>query len=94
MTIEVHLHAFARAYADQRASKGAIFDRKMLRYNDIVAVGVFYSRCRVTPSVDVAVAGVREAVDACVKDTGNGAPDPAYVAGRGPLTMVQEWMVP
>lgn len=79
------LHIEARRYTEQRKAAGAIFDKKMLRFNDIVAVGRFYGQCG---DGLAAIAGVREAVDACVKG------DPQYVPGRGPLTMIQPWMVP
>lgn len=77
------LHKYAREYADLRRSSGADFDKKHLRWNDIVAVGEFYGAIGCKPKE-----GVREAVDACVKG------DPQYIAGRGPLTMIQPWMVP
>jgi len=87
MTIDPQsLHAHARAYATALKAAGAMFDKKHLRFNDIVEVGLHYSRCGVSPSLDVALAGVREAVDACVID------DPQYIAGKGPLTMIQLWM--
>ena len=62
------LHREAREYADLCKWKGAEFDKKHLRWNDIVEVGIFYADCGVSWSMDVALAGVREAVDACIKE--------------------------
>lgn len=89
---EKQLHAIAREYAAGLQGRGAILDKKVLRWNDIVAVGVFYGSCCTPWSSDSAAAGIREAVDACVKDDGSGKPDPQYIAGRGPLSMIHGWM--
>ena len=86
MLDEQTLHTYAREKA--AAMIGAEFDKKMLRWNDVVAVGVFYSDCGVAPSMDVARYGIVEALQAC--DKANLA---FYAAGRGPLTMIQPWMV-
>ena len=87
MLDEPELHIAARRMAEDMAARGASFEKKMLRWNDIVAVGVFYSDCGAAPSMATAISGVKEALDACNKN------DPAaYVPGRGPLSMIQEWM--
>lgn len=90
---EKQLHNEARAYAEKRRGLGAVFDKKALRWNDVVAVGNFYAKCGAKWTMAVAISGVREAIDACVKDDGSGVPDPQYSPGRGPLTMIQGWMV-
>lgn len=82
------LHIEARRYADERKAAGAVFDKKHLRFNDIVDVGFFFADCGAIPSLELAISGVREAVDACVIG------DPQYIKGRGPLSMMQPWMRP
>lgn len=87
MLDEPKLHVAARQIAEDMTARGASFDKKMLRWNDVVAVGVFYSDCGAAPSLATAILGIKEALDACNKN------DPAaHVSGRGPLSMIQEWM--
>jgi hypothetical protein len=86
MIDESKLHELARAEVDRHKARGALFDKKALRFNDIVAAGVHYSRCGAIQRQGVAEDGVREAVEACVIGSA------MHVPGRGPLTMIQTWM--
>ena len=82
------LHRFARRHAEKRKAQGAEFDKKQLRWNDIVAVGVFYGRCGAEFDMDAARGGVQEAVDSCIKNWEYG-----WYAGGTVLGMIQSWMI-
>lgn len=91
------LHVYSRALEADFRDRGAVFDKKMLRHNDTVAVGQHYANLGPVTGRTFRTAkdGVREAVLACVKvwvlDKGP-ALEPMYVEGRGPLTMISPWM--
>jgi hypothetical protein len=80
---ETELHTYARAYAAER-----VLDKKQLRWNGIVAVGVHYARCGNSADIEIAKAGIRDAVDACT--IGNSM----HIPGGSVLTMIQLWMEP
>ena len=100
------LHEFAREVVVRMKSYGVIFDKKMLRFNEIVAVGLNWSRMGFVPSDGIARAGIMDAINACVKFnphqiTWNYHADREafgpffgrdYIPGRGPETMIQKWM--
>lgn len=73
------LHVVIRACVDTMRYTGKVFDKKMLRFNDIATVARFYEK-KGWPIEN----GIAEALCACVKG------DPAYVPGRGPLTLLEE----
>lgn len=84
LEIEKHLHSFARAWFDAHPFKP---DKKMFRWNDIVAVGIHYMNCGDDRDLAIGEAGCIEAIEAC-----NPENKLMYVVGRGPLTMIQKWM--
>lgn len=52
--VEKHLHTFGRAYFEDHPFKP---DKKLFRWNDIVAVGLHYMRCGPIRYLSVAEAG-------------------------------------
>ena len=82
--LEKHLHIFARSSFVKMNFKP---DKSLLRWNDIVAVGVHYYKCGMPRDISIAEDGVIEALEAC-----NPACKHAYIKGRGPLTMINRWM--
>ncbi len=66
--------------------EGHTFDRKMIRFNDIVAGAMNYGRCGKFYSVRAAIDGLDDCVAACIVD------DPMYVKGSGPAEAVYDWM--
>ena len=96
MTADDRLHIEARKYADFLKSPDANapkdhrvdFDKKQLRWNGIVAVGIFYGRCGAKFNLDIAITGVREAVSFCDKNDPSG-----YIPGGSVLSAIQPWMI-
>jgi len=80
-----HLHTYARELVEQIKTRenAPRFDKKQLRFNDIVDVGAFYGAIGACPRD-----GVREAVEACIVG------DPAHVPGGSVRSMIYPWMVP
>lgn len=97
---EADLHRVAREAVDALKARGATFNKKRLRFNEIVQVGLFYARCGTIPSQEVARQGVLEAVESCVTDhpgffvgfPNDHAPHPHYQSGPSVLDMIQPWM--
>lgn len=79
------LQTEARAHETRLRAKGVALVKKRLRYNDAVEVGIFYGRLGERFCLGAALAGVREAVDACV------AGDVAEIDGSL-LAMIHPWM--
>ena len=81
------LHALARQHVQKFTDLGYRADKKLLRFNEIVATGIGYARLQNDPTKKMAVAraGVCEAVEACFPHS------PLYVVGRGPLTLVEPY---
>ena len=94
------LHIEARQHADLRRWQGYVLDKKQLRWNDIVAVGMFYADCAAVATMQIAMSGVREAVDACGREVrstdiiGPCQSDRLYICGGSVLTMIHAWMIP
>ena len=86
---EGKLHALARAEVERLTKKGAEFDRKLLKYNDIVETGIRYARCGNDPAKDqdIAESGVLNAVAACVRS------DPLYLPRQSVKSLVYDWMI-
>lgn len=79
------LHTLARDHAVRLRSTGVELDKKRLRFNDVVEVGIFYGRVSATFCPRAAASGVIEAIEACVKGS--------VMETTGPvLEMVQPWM--
>jgi hypothetical protein len=83
---ENRLHIYARELVDKYKSDGSQFDKKQLRFNDIVNIGLHYSRCGTIPSQAIAESGIHEAVEACI--IGN----LAHIKGGSILSMINKWM--
>ena len=81
------LHTEARRYAGWLLAKGFTLDKKRLRFNDVVEVGLFYGRLGETFSTSLAIAGSREACEACIK---GGVME---IDGNSLLMMIQPWMM-
>jgi hypothetical protein len=80
------MHVYARAYVARRENAGAKFDKKQLRFNDIVDVGLHYAKCCNVPTMAAARCGIVDAVDACVVGSAMHIP-------RGSVrSMIQPWM--
>ena len=88
---EQRLHQYARAIVQEHKARGVIFDKKQLRFNDIVLVGKRYSEMLSDGHEhrihDVAMGGVRDAVDACIKGSD------MHVVGGSVLSLAPEWMI-
>jgi hypothetical protein len=52
------LHTYARGYAERKSNED--FDRKLLRFNDIIA-------CAKTFYPNTLLSGIREGVDSCIR---------------------------
>jgi hypothetical protein len=87
MSLRDKLHAIVRADVDAINSSGRVFDKKQLRFNDIVEAGMRYGAVSSEFSENAAIWGAKEAVLACVVG------DPMYVKGGSVLDIVPEWMV-
>lgn len=76
------LHAYARDLVkfDPRTP-----DKKLLRYNDFVKVGIFYGQLGEDYNQELAKSGVKEAVETIY-------PGLFYYKGGSCLTFIQEWM--
>ena len=86
MKTESELHIIARKLVSDEFA-GRRFDKKMLRYNDIVTVGLRYQSEIARPGS--AEDGIREAVQCCVVG------HDMHVKGRGPLTLLEafdQWL--
>lgn len=64
---ERNLHEYARAKHAEMVEAGLVFDRKMLRWNDIVAVGLRYDALGVDQDISRIHGGIDEALEVCVK---------------------------
>ena len=87
MTLHDELHIMARELVASAIDRGAVMDKKQLRYNDIVECGKRYAESGAAFSDDVAREGVKEAVRACVVG------DPMHVKGGSVLDLVPDWMI-
>lgn len=86
------LHVKARQTFIELQEKDLPFDKKQLRYNDIVSVGVFYGQCGWGYRQEVAMKGVVEAVESCFLEITKGKPNPLFVSKGSVLSLVQDWM--
>ena len=75
------LHVIARQLAAGQYL-GHKFDKKMLRWNDIVAVGMGY---QAAGGYATATHGVNEAIQCCIVG------HDMYSPGRGPLTLLEQF---
>ena len=79
---EDEIHIRARAEVLRRKASGVQFDKKQLRFNDIVFTALRYGE---TPALRKA--GMNEAIDACVIG------DPMHVPGGSVCDIVDSWML-
>lgn len=106
------LHKRIREVETSMRGYGFEFDRKLLRYNDLVETCLRYADCSsedihfyepAVPDPDhpayttVAFTAIFDVLSSCVKVVGPswpgaGGPDPMYVAGQSPLTIVYDWL--
>ena len=63
------LHKYARELVSFYKTQGIDFNKKMLRFNDIVDYGFHYARMAIKPTIEIAKHGVYEAVLMCIKNT-------------------------
>lgn len=87
MIDEEKLHSYARERVTALKAVGVVFDKKQLRFNDIVDVGLFYAACGDNVSTDIVYAGICDAVDACIPE------NPMHIPKGSVQTMIQDWMM-
>lgn len=96
------LHSRARAVHESLVDFGHVFDKKMLRFNDVVEACLRYADCglddiKFDTYCDRAFSALPEVLASCIKELSpiwsvDKAPHSMYVPGRGPLTITYEWM--
>lgn len=82
------LHELVRTEEARLRAIGLMVDKKLLRYNDCVEAAIRYGLLGGTYDQQLARAAIPEIVSTCFKDTD------MYVPGRGPLTLISDWMIP
>ena len=82
------LHIYARKQHEEMKSSGHKFDKKQLRWNDIVRVGVEYMQLGFIADPQTGLAGVREALMCCSPDF----PE-YYIKGGSCLSVSQPWFL-
>ena len=85
--LEKQLHVYARRRVARMQRWGRTLDKRQLRFNDIVRVGMEYMRHGEPQRVKVAFYGVKQAIDACCPAS------PLYVKGGDVLSLSQSWML-
>lgn len=96
------LHVRSRAVHESLVSFGHVFDKKLLKFNDVVEACLRYADCGPDDSTmeeyaDVAFSAIGEVLASCIKELSltwsvDRAPDSMYVPKNGPLSIVYEWM--
>lgn len=87
------LHGEARLDVALGRMNGRVYDKKQLRFNEIVQTALDYTDCGSPARVEVAFAGMREAIDACAPTRFDGTPNEMYVEGGSVRSLVQPWML-
>ena len=93
--IREELHAEARQQVDRLKTLGVVFDKKQLRFNDIVETAIRYGRCSAVFDPAAARRGLVEAISACIPNDPMYVekPNPMYVEKSNPITIVPDWML-
>ena len=96
------LHSRSRAVHESMVGFGHVFDRKLLRFNDVVEACLRYADCG--PSdvtfemyAENAFSAIEQVLASCIKEMSptwydDRRPDSMYVPNQGPLTIVYDWM--
>lgn len=85
--LERRMHGEARLRVHLAKMDGFSFDKKVLRFNDIVDVAFRYGRCGGSFSEAAAWGGLQEAIEACSPDF------PEMYAPQSVLSLCPEWML-
>ena len=85
-TLEKELHVKARKLIADAKAQGWRVDKKIGRFNDIVAAAIRYGQCGTEFRPDVARASLREIVESCL--VGN-----SMHSGKSPRELAPDWML-
>lgn len=85
------LHRVARYWSEYYKVRGYKVNKKYLRFNDCVEIGLHWERMGFNENEEVCEAGIKEAVLSCFKYNSDGSININYCEG-GLKSMKNEWM--